>query len=250
MTNRTLEATKPGARSSYHAASRSATYGFLAALPLLVLYELLIVFANHSAVAQVRVSSEMWLKQLLLVTGEHALTAFGIAIVVAGIAVFLWDRKKKIPFRPRYFLWMLLESAVYAVVIAFLVSNLVQAILPMLAQSAPTDGLAMKLALSVGAGLYEELLFRVLLVGVLFWVLRKIIGGRVLPYIVAAVFGAFLFSLMHYIGPLGDAFQAGSFLFRMLFGLALNVVFLWRGFGIAAWTHALYDVMVLVVLKG
>ncbi len=236
--------------SRYHATSRSATYGFLAALPLLVLYELLIVFANRSAVAQVRVSSEMWLKQLLLVVGDHGLIAFGVAIVVAGIAVFWRDRKKNIPFRPRYFLWMLLESAAYAVVIALLVANLVQAILPMLAQAAPTEGLAMKLALSVGAGLYEELLFRVLLVGMLFWALRRIMGSRALAYAIAALVGAFLFSLMHYVGPLGDPFQPDSFLFRMFFGLALNVVFLWRGFGVAAWTHALYDVMVLVLLDG
>ncbi len=236
--------------SRYHATSRSATYGFLAALPLLALYELLIVFANRSAVAQVRVSSEMWLKQLLLVVGDHGLIAFGVAVLVAGIAVFWNDRKKNIPFRPRYFLWMLLESAAYAVVIALLVANLVQAILPMLAQAAPIEGLAMKLALSVGAGLYEELLFRVLLVGMLFWALRRIMGSRALAYAIAALVGAFLFSLMHYIGPLGDPFQPGSFLFRMLFGLALNVVFLWRGFGVAAWTHALYDVMVLVLLDG
>ncbi len=241
---------QPGVWKAYHNASRSATYGFLAALPLLILYEFLIVFANRSAVAQVRVSSEMWLKQLLLLVGDHGLTAFGIAVLLAGIAVFWYDRKKKVPFNPPYFLWMFLESTVYAVVIAVIVSGLVSAILPALAQSGPGEGLAMKLALSVGAGLYEELLFRVLLVGALFWVLRWFMGDRVLSYILAAVAGAFLFSLVHYIGPLGDTFRLNSFLFRMLFGLALNVLFLVRGFGIAAWTHALYDVMVMVVLDG
>ena len=50
---------------------------------------------------------------------------------------------------------------------------------------------------------------------------------------------------MHYIGTLGDAFTLSSFTFRFLFGLALNVVFLVRGFGVAAWTHALYDVMIV-----
>ncbi len=241
---------RPGVWNAYHNASRSATYGFLAALPLLVLYELLIVFANRSAVAQVRVSSEMWLKQLLLVVGDYGLTAFGIAVLLAGIAVFWYDRKKKVPFRPRYFLWMFLESTVYAVVIAVIVSGLVYTVLPALAQAGPAGGVTMKLALSVGAGLYEELLFRVLLVGALFWVLRRLMGDRILAYTIAAVAGAFLFSLVHYIGPLGDAFRLNSFLFRMLFGLALNVLYLTRGFGIAAWTHALYDVMVMVVLDG
>ncbi|RLB78811.1 MAG: CPBP family intramembrane metalloprotease, partial [Deltaproteobacteria bacterium] len=59
----------------------------------------------------------------------------------------------------------------------------------------------------------------------------------------------FLFSLVHYIGTYGDAFTLASFTFRFLFGLALNVLFIVRGFGIAAWTHALYDVMVFTVFS-
>ncbi|MEX0820678.1 MAG: CPBP family glutamic-type intramembrane protease, partial [Rhodothermales bacterium] len=181
-----------------------------------------------------------------------------------------------IPLRVRYFGWMVLESAVYAVFTALLVSGLVGAILSTLMQpvsgvvpygavaeplaalqgvlqSAPqspevvvaSGGLLLQLALSVGAGVYEELLFRVLLVGGLFLGLRKLTEGGAAAYVVAAVIGAFLFSLVHYIGPLGDVLEIGSFLFRFLFGLVLNVLFLVRGFGIAAWTHALYDVMVV-----
>jgi hypothetical protein len=59
-----------------------------------------------------------------------------------------------------------------------------------------------------------------------------------------------LFSGAHYVGPLGDSFALPSFTFRFLFGLALNVLFLWRGFGVAAWTHALYDVMVVTGMFG
>ncbi|MEM6619616.1 MAG: hypothetical protein AAF631_09965, partial [Pseudomonadota bacterium] len=35
----------------------------------------------------------------------------------------------------------------------------------------------------------------------------------------------------------GDPFTRHVFTFRFLFGLALNAVFLWRGFALAAWTH-------------
>ncbi|NBB73510.1 MAG: CPBP family intramembrane metalloprotease, partial [Bacteroidetes bacterium] len=62
--------------------------------------------------------------------------------------------------------------------------------------------------------------------------------------------GAAIFSAVHYVGPFGDAFTLASFSFRFLFGLALNGLFLWRGFGVAAWTHALYDVMLVVGLLG
>ena len=52
----------------------------------------------------------------------------------------------------------------------------------------------------------------------------------------------FIFSAFHYIGPLGDTLEVGSFVFRMVAGVLLSGLFLLRGFGIAAWTHALYDV--------
>lgn len=254
----TLPTTSPPTSwSAYSRVTRTATYGFLAALPLVVMYELLVVFANQGSAAQVRVGAEVWLKQLLAVIGNTGVAALGGAVLVVGVAVFWYERKKHIPIRGRYFGWMVLESAVYAVLTAVFVSGLVGAVLNVAPQAA--DGLLLRLALSIGAGVYEELLFRVLLVGGLFLVLRRLFvsgtgaagrRGHPAAYVVAALIGAFLFSLVHYMGPLGDAFAAGSFLFRFLFGLVMNVLFLVRGFGIAAWTHALYDVIVVLAMSG
>jgi hypothetical protein len=47
---------------------------------------------------------------------------------------------------------------------------------------------------------------------------------------------------------MGDAFTMGSFLYRFLFGLILNGIYVWRGFGVAAWTHAIYDIMVITFM--
>jgi hypothetical protein len=62
----------------------------------------------------------------------------------------------------------------------------------------------------------------------------------------AALLAALAFSAFHYIGPYGDPWEIPSFLFRFLAGLVFSVLFLLRGFGIAAWTHALYDVFLFV----
>src|SRR5204863_144219 len=59
---------------------------------------------------------------------------------------------------------------------------------------------------------------------------------------VAAVFSAF-----HDIGPYGDRWQLYSFAFRMVAGLFFSALYLVRGFGITAWTHALYDVLLLLM---
>ncbi len=253
----------------YHRSSRTGTYGFLAALPLILMYEILIVMANDQAIAQVRVGAEVWLKQLMAFIGSTGLVAFGVAVLVVGVAVFWVERKQRIPLRGRYFVWMILESAVYGVLVAIMVSGLVGAILTaapvalgeavLLGGHSPAVGVAQEvarmdlslmLALSIGAGVYEELLFRVILVGGLFWALRRSIPSRAFAYGLAAVIGAVLFSWVHYVGSYGDVFTVGSFLFRFIFGLVLNVLFLLRGFGIAAWTHALYDVMLVVGMFG
>jgi hypothetical protein len=109
--------------------------------------------------------------------------------------------------------------------------------------------LGTQLVVSLGAGIYEELLFRVLLVsGILFLALRA--GwSRKVSIAVAIVASALIFSGFHYIGPFGDPLTAPSFTFRALAGLMLSGLYVFRGFGIAAWTHALYDVGLSLLMR-
>jgi Type II CAAX prenyl endopeptidase Rce1-like len=99
---------------------------------------------------------------------------------------------------------------------------------------------------SLGAGLYEELLFRVLLVGAIAALGTRAFGWRpVTAGVVAVGAGAIIFSAFHYIGPFGEPLDAGSFTFRLIAGIFFSALFVTRGFGITAWTHALYDVFLL-----
>lgn len=249
----------------YWSATRTATYGFLAALPLFALYESLILFVNADSTAQIRVGADLWVKQLMALFGGTGLFALGIPVLLIGIWVFVRERKRRPPLRLEWFGWLIGESAVYAVVVALLVSTLVGLLFAMVpgvapgmtlgattlvAQAANALSTPMMLVLSIGAGLYEELIFRVVLVGGMFWMLNKVMTKSWMAYAVAAVLGALLFSAVHYIGALGDPFTLASFTFRFLFGLALNGIFLARGFGVAAWTHAIYDVLVVTQILG
>jgi hypothetical protein len=65
----------------------------------------------------------------------------------------------------------------------------------------------------------------------------------------AAVLGAAVFSAFHYIGPYGDPFSWPTFTFRLVAGLLFSAMYLLRGFGITAWTHALYDVFLIFALS-
>lgn len=239
-----------GTVGRYHRATRTATYGYLAGLPLLLFYEAVVVVGGAAAGSGVRLGAELWTKQLLGVLGMTGHVALGVVVVGVGIAVAWRDRRRTVPLRSRYFLCLGLESALYAVLLAVVVSRLVGLILGVIG---PQQGgsFLMQIGLSVGAGLYEELVFRVLLVGALFGGIR-VLGdtSRTLAYGIAAVIGAAVFSAVHYLGPFGDAFGWDSFAFRFFYGLALNALYIVRGFGVAAWTHALYDVMLVTAALG
>jgi hypothetical protein len=59
------------------------------------------------------------------------------------------------------------------------------------------------------------------------------------------VLSSLAFSLAHHIGPAGEAFRFSAFVYRTLAGVFFAAIYQVRGFAVAAWTHALYDVYVL-----
>ncbi len=102
----------------------------------------------------------------------------------------------------------------------------------------------------LGAGIYEELLFRLILLPLGIGLLRWLRLSRRASTLGGIVLTSLLFAAAHYVGPSGDAFNSFTFLFRFVAGAFFSVLFLYRGFGIAAGAHAGYDVLVGLSLAG
>jgi membrane protease YdiL (CAAX protease family) len=96
----------------------------------------------------------------------------------------------------------------------------------------------------IGAGIYEETLFRLVLYSGLRWLLLRVEVPWPGPGMLAAVVSALLFSAAHNIGPYGEDFQPFVFAFRAAAGMYFVVLYQLRGFGIAVGAHAGYDVLV------
>ena len=249
----------PGAPKvrSYWKASRAPRYSLLFALPLFLLYEgLSAALAGAPGVASVRNAADVALKTpFLMFAGARGSLAF-FAIVVA-VSVFLVARdltRSREKLRPRYFAAMFGESAVLGLLLGVVVGTLTARLLgglsalSMQATSIESMGFSSRLMLALGAGLYEELLFRVLLVGGLAAGLRWVVGLSVpVAGVIAAAVGATVFSAFHYVGEYGDPWELASFTYRAIAGLVFSGLYLTRGFGITAWTHAMYDVYVMVL---
>ncbi len=98
----------------------------------------------------------------------------------------------------------------------------------------------------LGAGLYEETLFRLALFSALLGLLRSLDTPAWTAGALAAVGSATLFAAAHHVGPYGQAYGNFLFLFRMLAGLYFAALFQLRGYGIVVGTHACYNVMLSV----
>jgi len=237
--------------------SRAPRYSLVLALPLLLLYEGFSAALTGSGTEGVRNGADVLLKTLFLsLGGREGLYVFGAALLGGGAWLVWRDRRAaREPWEGRVLAWMLLESAAYAAVFGVVVGWLTALVLRgphvLSVGGAAALDLPTQLVISLGAGLYEELVFRVLLVGALVRLFTLILpGGRLVATALAVAVGALAFSSFHYVGPMGDTFAVPSFAFRAIAGVAFSVLYVVRGFGITAWTHALYDLGLSLLQAG
>lgn len=100
--------------------------------------------------------------------------------------------------------------------------------------------------LSIGAGIYEELVFRLIAFTLLSLILMDWLKlPRLASIILIVLIPAILFSLYHYLG--NETPNLRSFIFRMLAGVYFGIIFLLRGFGITAGSHAAYDIIIVTM---
>jgi CAAX prenyl protease-like protein len=215
-------------------------------LPVFVLYHLGVMFLPVRNAAD-RVTEE------LVALAHHDRIAYAALTVGLGtlyVAVLLLlGRGKSLSLRN--FLWLFAEGFLYALCMRLIATAVVGRLL--LAGGVPVLGDRFAgLIMSLGAGLYEELAFRVVLYGLGLKVLHLIAGrpGRAQTFLLAAVWAvicALIFSAWHHVGALGDEPSLAVFLFRAVCGLVFTLIYALRGFAPVVWTHVAYDVWVLVL---
>jgi membrane protease YdiL (CAAX protease family) len=97
--------------------------------------------------------------------------------------------------------------------------------------------------MSIGAGVYEELVFRLALFSVLSLLIVDLLRTPrrwAIPLMV--LISGLSFSLYHYWRG-AEAFSTHTFVFRTIAGIYFSFLFFWRGFGITAGSHAAYDLI-------
>ncbi|HEY3236850.1 MAG TPA: CPBP family glutamic-type intramembrane protease [Polyangiaceae bacterium] len=224
--------------------TRSGPWADLAlTLPIFIAYHLGVVFL------QVRNAADLVTRELVTLAHNSTIGYFGLtlgigAVFVATLVVLgrshslRWDR----------FALVAAEGVLYALAMRLMASYVVgRLFLGPLVHDRSTG-----LIMSLGAGFYEEIGFRVVLFGFGAQLLSLLFSARaplkaLLIRAGWAALAAAAFSGWHYVGALGESFDLKSFTFRWVCGMAFTAIYAFRGFAPAVWTHALYDIWVLVL---
>jgi len=245
MANTSARTKKPRGKSSGE--SRNLLTSLVLVFPLLLLYQLGVVliyplingadFLTRFLFQNVGLSRSAYLGYTALVAGVFALL------------VLIFRKRQRLDLT--IFVPVLLESAIYALTMGSLivfVMTRVFGINPRLAVGLGDEGLVGRVVMSLGAGFWEETTFRLGILSATAALCERVIGmRRFFALLVALGVSSLLFSAAHHIPPYGDPLHLGVFTFRLLAGVFFGLLFWFRGFAVAAYTHALYDIYVLIV---
>lgn len=234
--------------SSYWTTTRRPLPGLAFIFPILLAYEAGVIWLGGPSSDSVRAGADAWVRQGLAAFGltDRWLLPVGL---IAGLLGWQAVDRRDWRFRPVTLAGMAFESLLLAFALVAL-SKLVDLgfarleggnLLAASPQSRPS--LAPVVGF-LGAGLYEEALFRLALIPLLYQGMRLLMVPSFFACTLAVTASSLVFSLAHHAGVPGEAFTWFAFVFRWLAGVFFAWVFVVRGFGVAVGTHTAYDLLV------
>lgn len=255
---------EPKGFRGYLTRTRYPLYSILFVVPLALFYEFGVVKVNEPIIAthgsEMRVTADKIIRDalgwFLDLCGVHGAAArpgdFGVASVIVLILVLLgWQIacRKGWDVRPLTLLGVAGEAVLFGFLWFLAAYYVIDPLAKMTIENESarwlTSGAFREIVFAAGAGVYEEFLFRMLLV----WVIAVVVAGITSlewdpSRFIAVLLAAVVFSAHHHIGLSGEPFTWMMFAYRAVAGAFFGIVYYLRGFGVAVGCHAMYNVCV------
>jgi membrane protease YdiL (CAAX protease family) len=228
----------------YHDRSMMPLTVLVLLLPLIIVYEVgtALMAADPAGNPEMRVLAFSLFRHFMEMFGATGRYLPAMAVVAI---LLTWHIARRDPWQPHVGTAMLM--AVESALLAFpllAIGNLLGHYLPL------ADGIALRggMVLAIGAGIYEELVFR--LIG--FTVLNIVLGDLLRVRKAAAVtliivITSVMFAAYHHLSPYSPPFRWSDAIFRTAAGVYFAALFLCRGFGITAAVHIAYDFYYFII---
>jgi membrane protease YdiL (CAAX protease family) len=219
--------------------------------PLLAAYEIGVLMVGGDDANAIRNGADFWMRDWLRIIGlDYALLLPGL--VLAGLLV--WHIVGRYPWRLpiETLAGMLAESLIFAFVLVIfgqLTDYLFRHAEAAASLSVPAQTDVLRAITFLGAGVYEEFMFRLCLLPICYGLFRLLRLEPKWSAGLSILATSLVFSLAHYVGPSADTLVLFTFTFRALAGAFFAALFVVRGFGITVGCHAAYDLLVGILLR-
>ena len=232
--------------SQYLTVSKSPLYSFIFTLPLFLFYEVGIFLISSRDIDQLRNGADVLMRQVLESFGIYGMYGFGGTFLIGFLIAFIRQKKnlRTSEIESRFLLIMFFESIAWATLLVIMMIKI-----PTFLSLSNEDHLIQQVVLAIGAGIYEEFVFRVLLISGLAILFGLIFNwGEFGKTFLSVIISSAIFSIFHFFGSYGDVFSFPLFFARFFAGIFLAMIYIFRGFGITAYAHSIYDLFVLVYI--
>ena len=231
---------------SYWNVTKNIYYSLLFILPMLFLYEGMCWIQYFDKSVEIRNGADVLIRHLVMGIGDNSELIYGLILLIIFFGVMFYNRDavKNGQFKFTFLLLMIAESIFWCIGFVIVMSISENMLLSIMERNIIPG----QYYLAIGAGIWEELLFRVGAIGLLLNFLTKVLGySEFNSVIISITFSALIFSIFHYLGPFGDNFTYKSFYLRSFAGIFLGSLYLFRGFGITVYTHIFYDMAIISI---
>ena len=207
---------------SYLLKSKTSFYSFLFTLPLFFLYEINILFLSWDDILVVRNGADFLMRNILESFDIYGLYGLGLVFFLGLLVTYIFfikeDQQQEV--NVNFLFIMLAESMLWSVVLYFLLFKFMVLLMNPVGKT-----ILQQVTLAIGAGIYEEFLFRVLLIAGLSGILGFVfMWDKTFKNIIAVVLSGGIFSAFHFMGEYGDFFSMELFLIRFFAGLILSLI--------------------------
>jgi len=225
----------------YLNSSKTIHYSLILTLPILAIYEFGIIILFRDSFFEVRNSGEILLRSLfdaLGLTNPYIVSTILLAVFLI-VMIRGYQIEKKPGIKADYFIYMLLEGLLWGAVL--FISLQLFARLPL--QILTLEDKFANMNLALGAGIFEELIFRMIIIGALIIILKEALSFSEkwsIPW--AIILAALIFAAFHLFM---ETYSFPIFAQRIFGGVFLGSLYRKRGYGITVYAHIVFNILIL-----
>ncbi|OHB58619.1 MAG: hypothetical protein A2Y12_08365 [Planctomycetes bacterium GWF2_42_9] len=259
------------AKNGYFGRTGRSIYALIFLLPFIILYEILVLKINPQILvdpaSHIRggVVAFVWIQNFLHYIGMNGKVSWICAPLVIIVTLIVLQITSRLPWKIVWSDFLVMTGECITISLPLIVLAMVlnrpsqqgqrlAAVLPEMASMMSGHNFSMDIITGIGAGIYEELIFRLVLICLLMLFFETILGvNKTNSILFSILISAVLFSLHHHFVFIhgrfarSELFALAPFIFRTIAGMYFAVIFVVRGFGIVAGAHIFYDIIATIL---